>query len=130
MKNLIIISLALSLTFASCKKDDLTLAQLLGTWTEIQPCLRDSNACYILQFASNNIVYESSPFVDTGHYALMDNNTIRLDSTVAWGPGLTGSIVYQIILNGNDITIKKFYTSLISFGVSPNPTYDLHLKKM
>ena len=130
MKTLVIVGILFITGFTSCKKKDLTQTELVGTWEEIQPCVRDSNACYTLQFTNNNKVYVSTPFVDTGSYELMGDNTIKLDSSVSFGPGVNGSQVFQVVPGGKELIIKKFYTLGFSMGMTLNPVYDIHLNKL
>ena len=124
MKQLAILIILLTLGFASCKKNDITQAELIGTWTEIQPCI-DSPLCFTVQFANNGQFYLSAPFIDTGTYSVA-NNSIRLDNSIIAGPGATGNSTYQIILKGNDLTIEKFLKIPDSIGYT---TYNLYLMK-
>jgi hypothetical protein len=127
MKQLAILIILLTLGFASCKKNDITQAELIGTWAEIQPCI-DSPRCYTLQFTNSGQVYVSTPFIDTGNYSVT-NNAIKLDSSIIRGPSAAGSGIYQITLKGNDLTIENIYT-LPADSLGPPITYNLHLMKM
>ncbi len=118
---------ALLIVFSSCKKNYINQGQLVGLWTEIKPCVRDSNHCYTLQFTSNNKIYVSTPFIDTANYSL-NNNNIQIDESVNCGPGTMGSGIYQVSISDSDLSIIKFYVPCILFGGTPPPV-NLHLKK-
>jgi hypothetical protein len=131
MRHLIKTVFALSFLLGSCKRNDFTKAELIGIWSEIPLCVRGTGYYYILQFTSNNKVYESSPVKDTGNYILLGNNMIRLDSSIVWlGWQLTRSLVFQIMSDNDEMTIKIFFTSLIWGGLTLPLVEDVHLNKM
>jgi hypothetical protein len=130
MKQLSFTLLVLIIALTSCKKD-FSRQNLIGTWVEIQPCVRGSSDCYYLQFTSANKVYETPADTITGHYDLLSSTSIQIDSNIVWpGDSLQGSLVFQISTSGNEMTIKNFYTPLIWTGITPVPVYDVHLQKM
>jgi hypothetical protein len=130
MKHLFFALMVMSLTLASCSKD-FTRQQLLGTWNEIQPCIRGNDSCYDMTFTSANNIYETSPDTIKGQFVLVNSNTILIDSSVIWvGYGLSGYDTFQLAPDGNKLTIKKFYTPFVWTGSGAAPVYDLQLQKL
>jgi hypothetical protein len=127
MKHLVIAAFIGTLCLASCKKEK-EERELIGTWTQIQQCYPDSNGCYVLQFTSNNKIYETNPYVVTGNYVLNDNNTIQIDDSIVSGPGSWGSKTYQISISGNKMTLVNFWTGGFYTG-SPPPARSIYLIK-
>ncbi len=126
MKNIIIVTIALSACFASCKKSKLNNSELIGMWTEIQPC-KDPGHCYTFNI-TETAIYVLAPFIDTGKYYLINNDSIMLDCSVLLGPYVTTSKGYRIAKNDTGFTIVKAF-AFPPDSIGQPITVDLHLKK-
>jgi len=125
----ILIAIILIIAFSSCKKNYIfTKADLIGTWTQTQPYPGNFGP-YILRFDSNNIVYETSPYLDSGNYTLSNNNVLAMDCGIEEGPTCSGlgPITYNISGDATDLTFEDFFSSPSTSGATIS--YNIHLKK-
>ena len=127
MKNVIILAIAFSSCFTSCKKSKFNNSELVGMWTEIQPC-KDPGHCYTFNITETT-VYVLAPFIDTGKYYLINNDSIMLDRSVLVGPSVTTSRGHRIARNDTGFTIVKAFT-YPNDSIGPPITVDLRLKKI